>query len=68
MTVEDATSRFAEIAEAYQVLSDSVQRYDYDWELLEMEEEYEEERLLFEEDQKELKRQQQQYEGGDSSL
>eukprot|EP00584_Thalassiosira_punctigera_P010564 CAMPEP_0172534760 /NCGR_PEP_ID=MMETSP1067-20121228/7015_1 /TAXON_ID=265564 ORGANISM="Thalassiosira punctigera, Strain Tpunct2005C2" /NCGR_SAMPLE_ID=MMETSP1067 /ASSEMBLY_ACC=CAM_ASM_000444 /LENGTH=772 /DNA_ID=CAMNT_0013319589 /DNA_START=80 /DNA_END=2398 /DNA_ORIENTATION=+ len=63
MTTEESTSRFAEIAEAYQVLNDAVQRYDYDWELLEMEEEYEEERLLWEEDQRERKRMQQFEEG-----
>ena len=71
MTIEDATTQFAKIAEAYQVLIDPAQRYgesifvhvrffsaripiniilllftkEYDWELLEMEDEYEEERL-----------------------
>jgi hypothetical protein len=58
MTKEEATSRFAEIAEAYQVLVDPAQRYDYDWELLEMEEEYERDRLLLEEEQRELRKQQ----------
>ena len=56
MTTEEATSRFAEIAEAYQCLSDPAQRYDYDWELLEMEEEYERERLLYEEERRESRR------------
>lgn len=53
MTIEEATSRFAQIAEAYQVLSDPVQRYEYDWELLELEDEWEEERLLMEEEKRE---------------
>ncbi|KAL3807690.1 hypothetical protein ACHAXA_007336 [Cyclostephanos tholiformis] len=57
MTTEEATSRFAEIAEAYQVLADPAQRYDYDWELLDMEEEYERDRLLHEEEQRESSRQ-----------
>lgn len=57
-TLEEATSRFAEIAEAYQVLVDPVQRHEYDWELLAMEEEYEAERLLLEEQQQEVQRQQ----------
>ena len=57
-TTEEATSRFAEIAEAYQVLVDPVQRHEYDWELLAMEEEYEAERLLLEEEQQEVRRQQ----------
>lgn len=60
MTIEEATSRFAQIAEAYQVLSDQVQRYEYDWELLEMEEEWEEERLLMLEERQQRERQQQQ--------
>eukprot|EP00804_Cyclotella_cryptica_P007907 CCRYP_019661-RB/>CCRYP_019661-RB protein AED:0.02 eAED:0.02 QI:191/1/0.8/1/0.5/0.4/5/1641/861 len=51
MTIEEATSLFARIAEAYQVLSDPAQRFEYDWELLEMEDEYEEERLLLLEQQ-----------------
>jgi len=46
MTVEEATSRFQQIAEAYQVLSDPVQRYEYDRELIYTEEEEEEERLF----------------------
>ena len=66
-TLEEATSRFAEIAEAYQVLVDPAQRHEYDWELLAMEEEYEAERLLLEEEQQEVqrqqRRQQQQYGG-----
>lgn len=57
VTTEEANSRFAEIAEAYQVLVDPAQRYDYDWELLEMEEEHERDRLLIEEEQRELRKQ-----------
>eukprot|EP00986_Skeletonema_menzelii_P002015 scaffold555_cov158-Skeletonema_menzelii.AAC.12 len=45
MTVEEATSRFQQIAEAYAVLSDPAQRYEYDRELIYTEEEEEEERL-----------------------
>ncbi|KAL7527940.1 hypothetical protein ACHAXR_004529 [Thalassiosira sp. AJA248-18] len=67
MTTSEATSRFAEIAEAYQVLVDPAQRYEYDWDLLEMEEEYEEERQYLEEEQRELKRQQRYEYGNDSS-
>ena len=69
-TKEEATARFAQIAEAYQVLVDPVQRNDYDWELLVMEEGYEAERLQLIEQQKEEEvrrqqkmEQQQQYYG-----
>ena len=65
ITVEEATSRFAQIAEAYQVLSDPVQRFEYDRELVYTEEEEEEERLFQkEEDQmreQEQRRQKKQY-------
>ncbi len=61
MTIEEATSRFAQIAEAYQVLSDPVQRYEYDWELLDMEDELEEERLFMEEEKREKDKFQQQH-------
>ena len=74
MTVEEATSRFALIAEAYQTLSDPVQRYDYDLELLHMEDEEEKDRLYLQEaerirtqqqrDQKQHDKQQSQYHGG----
>ena len=58
MTTKEATSRFTEIADAYQALTDSAQRYDYDLDLLEIEEEYQEELLLLEEEQRERKRKQ----------
>ncbi len=91
MTVEEATSRFAQIAEAYQVrfflfimlsvtcfpfiiisdtkifqvLSDPVQRYEYDRELIHTEEEEEEERLFLQEAEqmreRDQRRQKQQY-------
>ncbi len=61
-TMEEATSRFAEIAEAYQVLADPVQRNDYDWELLAMEEGYEVERLQLIKQQQQQERRQQKTE------
>lgn len=61
MTTAEATSRFAEIAEAYQTLVDTQSRYEYDWELLEMEDEYEDERLFLEEEEKLQRRRDQQY-------
>ena len=51
ITTQEATSRFAEIAEAYQILIDPQQRYQYDWELLELEEDYERDRLILEQQQ-----------------
>jgi len=41
MTKEDATSRFAMIAEAYEVLSNQNTRNEYDWDLLDTEDEAE---------------------------
>lgn len=61
MTTAEATSRFSEIAEAYQTLVDTQSRYEYDWELLEMEDEYEDERLFLEEEEKRQRRRDQQY-------
>ena len=65
MTVEEATSRFQSIAEAYAVLSDPVQRYEYDRELIYTEEEEEEERLyrkqMREREQQQRQRQKNQY-------
>lgn len=63
MTVEEATSRFARIAEAYQVLSDHVQRYEYDRDLIDAEEEEEEERL-FQLEKQQMMRDRQNYEHG----
>lgn len=59
MTVEEATSRFAQIAEAYQVLIDPAQRYEYDQELIYAEDEAEEERLYERETQEMRKREEQ---------
>ena len=41
MTKEDATSRFAMIAQAYEVLSNPTTRNEYDWDLLDAEDEAE---------------------------
>ena len=51
MTKEDATSRFAMIAEAYEVLSNQNSRNEYDWDLLDAEDEAEERRLFLKEQQ-----------------
>ena len=59
ITTQDATSRFAEIAEAYQILIDPQQRYQYDWELLELEDDYERDRLIVEQQQQQQQNSQQ---------
>jgi len=51
MTKEDATSRFAMIAQAYEVLSNQTSRNEYDWDLLDAEDEAEAERLFLIEQQ-----------------
>jgi len=70
MTKEDATSRFAMIAQAYEELSNTNTRNEYDWDLLDAEDEAEERRLFNEQHKQGLNRNQQheQYTSEDSTL